>query len=399
MFKYIVFFFLIAIAVYADIENYYVGLRAYEDKFYDVASDNLQEFLKADNSSKEAIFAKYILYKISIATKDYSKAKYYFDMIKNVNDDRFDKKMMLWDEVLLTAQENCEEAYKLIDKTKDPSLVGALVDTKCTFNKITDNASLKQLSNKAKFYYIFQAGDKDKIKEAFNLIDLKNLSNSELKDLSIRLYKLEMMDEFWKVYERYRDKDTVNLAIERVWKTKKYEDVLKSYKYNRHIALLPETYCMVVDAHFKLNREFDCTLIDRCFTSKDANYYKSMIRCLADHKETAKIKRLVSSIPDNETDLFCDLGSYLISAKLLNKNKYNMVKSCSNIDKISEDLITNGFYDEVIMLRTGVNDDSSYYYLAIAYGMKNDRKNLRYCYSMIKNKDLKKQLIQRFKKI
>jgi len=46
-----------------------------------------------------------------------------------------------------------------------------------------------------------------------------------LKDLSIRLYKLEMMDEFWKVYERYRDKDTINLAIERVWKTKKYEDV------------------------------------------------------------------------------------------------------------------------------------------------------------------------------
>jgi len=131
---------------------------------------------------------------------------------------------------------------------------------------------------------------------------------------------------------------------------------------------------MVVDAHFKLNREFDCTLIDKCFTSKDANYYKSMIRCLSDHKDQAKIKKLVSSIPDNETDLFCDLGSYLISAKLLNKDKYNMIKSCPNIDKISEDLITNGFYDEVITLRTGVNDDSSYYYLAIAYGMKMTEK-------------------------
>jgi len=85
MFKYIVFFFLTAIAVYADIENYYVGLRAYEDKFYDVATDNLQEFLKSDNSSKEATFAKYILLQNIPCHKRLTlKQNTNFDMIKNI---------------------------------------------------------------------------------------------------------------------------------------------------------------------------------------------------------------------------------------------------------------------------------------------------------------------------
>lgn len=400
MFGYIALFLILLVSnIYADIENYYVGLRAFEDKFYDVAEDSLKKFIDEDNSSKESDFAKYLLYKIYLNNHEYKKAKFYLDIVKKIKDERFDNNTIIFDEVFLTALENCQEAYKLIDIYKDINLTKALLGTKCSLDNSTDIVDLHSLSDIMKFHYIMQIENREKIKETFELIDKKKLSNAELKALSIKLYKLELMKEFWDIYERYRDKDTINLAIERVWKTGKYEDVLKSYKYNSKIQLLPETYCMIVDANFKLNRSFDCSIVDKCFSEKNDSYAKAMFSCLVSNSNEKGLKRFLEGLNDNHTSFFCETGEYLIVNKMLNKVKYSLLKKCDNLYNMSENLLKKLLIDDLIILHRDIKDERSYFYLAYSYGLKNNKKELKKYYSMVGDIKLKDRLKKRFKKI
>lgn len=389
--------FLIATSLHADIESYYVGLKAYEDGFYDISAMNLEEFLKNDNDSKEAVFAKYILYKIYLKQKDYKSAWKYLNMIKTINDDRFDNRSIIFDEVFLTALDNCSMAYQLIEKNRDYSLNRALLGTKCAIDNNTD-IDLNELPDKMKFSYIMQIDNRDMIKKAFSLINLKNLSKEEIKQLSIKLYKYELMNEFWATYETYRDQDTINLAIERVWKVGKFDDVIKAYNYNKKLTLLPETYCVVLDAHFKTNRKVEYSIIEKCFVNKDERYYKALIRAYSDNNDIPKLRKLINSLPDNSTNILCELGSTLIISKLLDKKNYSALATCQNIDNISDDLLKHGLSEDLILLRKNISDDRTNYYLAYAYGLQNKKRLLKEYFNRLKDKELRNIILKRFKK-
>jgi|GEM_PF-4371911 hypothetical protein len=382
---------------FADIENYYVGLKAYGDGFYDISIINLEEFLSQDNSSKESIYAKYLLYKSYYKQKDYKNAKLYLNMIKDINDDRFDRRSIILDKIFLTALDNCTSAYKIIEENKDYTLNEALIGTKCAIDNKSD-IDISQLDDKMRFFYIMQVDSRDKIKNAFDMINLKNLSKDEIKQLSIKLYKYELMNDFWKTYEIYRDKDTINLAIERVWKVGKYDDVVKAYNFNKKFELLPETYCMVLDSHFKTNRKFNYSIIEKCFTVRDEKYYKALIRAYSDNNDIEKLKKIINSIPDNYTSILCEFGSSLITSNLLDIKNYSRLSNCENLDNISDDLIKKGLAKELILLRKNVNNEKSDFYLAYAYGLMNKKKLLTKYYNAIKDKELKKILLKRFKK-
>ncbi|MEF3255461.1 MAG: hypothetical protein K6348_07880, partial [Deferribacterales bacterium] len=223
--------------------------------------------------------------------------------------------------------------------------------------------------------------------------------NEELKALSIRLYKLDLMNQFWTVYERYRDQDTINLAIERVWKVGKYEDVLKGYQYNRDKKLLPSTYCMVVDANFKLEKSFDCNLVDLCFETKDDNYLKTKLSCLALHGDIKRIKQFVKGIGDNYTTFFCQSAEYLIINDLIETKRYNLFQRCDNLDNLSEELAKRGLWNKLLYLRSGMNDEKSYFYLAYVYGVKNERRQFNKYYNLVKDKNLKDRLLKRFRRV
>lgn len=389
--------FLIATSLHADIESYYVGLKAYEDGFYDISAMNLEEFLKNDNDSKEAVFAKYILYKIYLKQKDYKSAWKYLNMIKTINDDRFDNRSIIFDEVFLTALDNCSMAYQLIEKNRDYSLNRALLGTKCAIDNNTD-IDLNELPDKMKFSYIMQIDNRDMIKKAFSFINLKNLSKEEIKQLSIKLYKYELMNEFWATYETYRDQDTINLAIERVWKVGKFDDVIKAYNYNKKLTLLPETYCMVLGAHFKTNRKVEYSIIEKCFVNKDERYYKALIRAYSDNNDIPKLRKLINSLPDNSTNILCELGSTLIISKLLDKKNYSALATCQNIDNISDDLLKHGLPEDLILLRKNISDDRTNYYLAYAYGLQNKKRLLKEYFNRLKDKELRNIILKRFKK-
>lgn len=374
-----------------------MGLKAYEDGFFDISAMNLEDFLKNDNSSREANFAKYLLYKIYLKQKDYKNAREYLNVVKAINDDRFDNRSIIFDDVFLTALDNCSLAYQLIEKNRDYSLNRALLGTKCALDNNTD-IDLKELPDKMKFSYIMQIDNKEMIKKAFSLLNLKNLSKEEIKQLSIKLYKYELMNEFWVTYETYRDQDTINLAIERVWKVGKFEDVIKAYNYNKKLTLLPETYCMVLDAHFKTNRKAEYSIIEKCFVNKDERYYKALIRAYSDNNDIAKLKKLINSIPDNQTNILCELGLSLITSKILDKKNYNKLATCQNIDNISDELLKQGFTEDLIFLRKDIKNDKTNYYLAYAYGLQNKKKLLKEYYSRLQDKELKSIIHKRFKK-
>ncbi|MCX8084662.1 MAG: hypothetical protein N3C60_07080 [Calditerrivibrio sp.] len=380
---------------WSEIESYYVGLSAYNDGFYDISAMNLEEFLQKDNRSKEAIFAKYLLYKIYLLKKDYVKAKGYFYQINGIDDNRFDKRGMIFDHVYITAMDNCTQAYDLIEKYRDYSLKNALLGTSCSIDNNTE-IDPENLSDRLRFYYIMQIDKVDSIKKAFSLINLSNLSNDEIKQLSIKLYRLELMTEFWKAYNRYRDKDTINLAIERVWKVGKFEDVLKSYQYNKHIDLLPESYCMILDAHFKLNKEVDINLIDRCFVEKNDRYYKSLIKVYSDKNDVKRLKHLINTIPDNYTFILCEIGYPIIKANLLEQKNYQYLRKCGNLDNITDQLLKEGMASSVINLRKGLNDQMSIYYSTYAYGLIRDKKNLKRFYGLLTDEELKNKINKRF---
>ncbi|MGC9061837.1 hypothetical protein [Calditerrivibrio sp.] len=396
-FFYLFFVLLASNIAFAEIDSYYVGLKAYQDGFYDVSLINLEDFLKTDNASKEAIFAKYLLYKIYLKQNNIQKAKEYFQMIKDLNDDRFDNKSMSFDEVYLTAIDNCSKAYAIIDQKKDYSLNKALIGTKCAIDNST-NIDIQELPDSLKFSYIMQINDKALIKKTFEMLNLKNLTNEQIKQLSIKLYKYELITEFWKAYETYRDKDTINLAIERVWKVGKYEDVIKGYNYNRQHALLPETYCMVLDAHFKTNKKVNYSIIEKCFTAKDEKYYKALIRAYSVNNDIPMLKNLINSLPDNQSNILCELGSSVITANLLDKKNYKRLINCENIDNISNDLLQQGLTFHLIQIHFGMENQKSYYYLAYAYGLEGKKKLLKKYYDKITVKDLKNNIYKRFKR-
>ncbi|MEF3255281.1 MAG: hypothetical protein K6348_06945, partial [Deferribacterales bacterium] len=185
MFKRLILIFLLFTKLlFADIESYYVGLRAFEDGFYDVSAYNLEDYLNEDNSSDKAVFSKYILYKIYLIKKNFDKSRFYLNQIKELDDKRFDKIEIAKDNVFLTALNSCEEAYRLIDELRDPNLYKALLGTNCAIDNNTENIDPMLLPDKMKYFFILQTNDIEKIKEAFKHLDLKKLANEELKALS-----------------------------------------------------------------------------------------------------------------------------------------------------------------------------------------------------------------------
>lgn len=391
------FILLVSRIAFADIDSYYVGLKAYQDGFYDISLMNLEDFLKTDNASKEAIFSKYLLYKIYLKQNNIPKAKEYLQMVKDLNDDRFDNKSMAFDEVYLAAIDNCSKAYEIIDQKKDYSLNKALIGTKCAIDNSTD-IDIKELPNSLKFSYIMQINDRELIKKTFDMLNLKKLTNEQIKQLSIKLYRYELITEFWKAYETYRDRDTINLAIERVWKVGKYDDVIKGYNYNKQHTLLPETYCMVLDAHFKTNKKINYSIIEKCFTEKDEKYYKALIRAYSENNDIPRLKNLINSLPDNQSKILCELGSSIITTDLLDKKNYKRLINCENLDNISSDLLQQRLTSPLIQIHNSIENQKSYYYLAYAYGLDGKIKLLKKYYDKIKDKNLKNIIHKRFKR-
>ena len=81
-------------------DDYFVGLKAYEDGLYDVAKSCLSNYLSHEDKSQKAGFATYILYQVYMAQNDFKSAQYTFTQLANFKDSRFDKQKMLKDQML-----------------------------------------------------------------------------------------------------------------------------------------------------------------------------------------------------------------------------------------------------------------------------------------------------------
>ena len=87
-------------------DDYFVGLKAYDDGLYDVAEYCLANYLKYENKSQKAGFATYLLYQVYMSQGNYKAAQYSFAQLANFKDSRFDRQKMLKDQMFIETKLN-----------------------------------------------------------------------------------------------------------------------------------------------------------------------------------------------------------------------------------------------------------------------------------------------------
>ena len=400
-FLFLVIFLFVSVNCFADKSDYFVGLKAYKDGFYDVAKISLEDFIKTADNGSDKVYSEYLLYIIYSKENNKEKAKYYFNLIKDIDDKRFDQKALKQDKIRMLLDEDCNKAASMILNKPDKVYLSMYAASKCP---ITDNLSVlyykvKGLSVNVKLNVIAKIENKpETVAKIFNTLNLKKLNKRQLEYFGDYFYVHKNYDMFWKVYQNLKTDKFVNLALDRLWEIKDYKNYVRSYEYNKNsYKISSANICRAVKAYQTLKRNYDCNLIDYCFTDKkDKNFYVSKLGCIIDKNNKEDIINFLSSMNKNDISYICDFTEYLVANDFYNEKILPSFSGCKQSSKIADILINKDKADDIIKLFENSNNDNSNYYVCLAYIMKKDYKTAKTYMEKVKDEKLKKDLSEYF---
>ncbi len=401
-FSLIIFFILFyTLICFADKSDYLVGLKAYDDGFYDVAKISLEEFLTTAENNSEKTYAQYLLYLIYKREKNEEKTKYYFNLIKDVKDKRFDMRALKQDKIKMLLKEDCNKAAEMVLNKPDKIFLSMYAVSNCP---ITDNISsfyynIKGINTAVKLKVISKIKNKpETVAKIFNTVNLKKLKKGQLEYFGEYFFLNRNFDMFWKVYQNSKTDKMVNLALNRLWEIKDYKNFIRSYEYNKNsYKILPSNTCRAVQAYNTLKKTYDCNLIDSCFTSnKNKDFYVSKLGCYIEKKDKEQIIKFVSSIDKNDIKYICEYTEYLVANNFYNEKILPLFSNCKQSSNVADILIDKNKPDEVIKLFINLNNDTANYYICMANIMKKDLITAEKYFKKIKNKKLKQELNEYF---
>ena len=380
----------------ADINDYLVGLKAYKDGFNDIAKENLENYLSHHNERKNEIFAHYILAHIYFDDKDYKKVIAHIDFIEGKKDERINLNEISNMKMYALVKTNCADAKKYLSEHLDDEIFSIYFQSECKKddefisilcnNKSTANIRLKVMYNLGNI-----SGNVDNL---INCLDLKDINNSDLKDLGIHFYKQKAFAYFWKIYEIYRDDLIVNLALERLWFhtndnefLKIFQDSYKKYKINRI------NFCRAFKIYNDKKLKYDCNILDGCLNN-EKDLYEAKVSCYLGNNQVGELNEYIKRHKGSRSllDALCSCGQYIISEKIYDLEILKNLSKCSNRAEYARMLLEKDNYDDIFVILENPIKEEDFFYIALAYKKIGNNIKFNEMKKNIKNVELLKTL-------
>lgn len=386
MLRLILIFFLTFSVSYADRFDFTVGLKAYNDKLYDVAIMSLEDYLKSPDDNKTSNYAKYALYRSYLLTEDYQNSMKYLEDLETLNDERFDKNLMRSDKTFILTRTDCKMA-EMYSKN-DLTLENLVTNSDCSLSedfiknlipRMNDSRTLTKLFYKS-MEYVETAG------QIFEKISLKSVSDKDKSLMGKYFFKNKDYDHFWEVYKFYKDDDLVNLGLARLYETENYEGVIRSFEFNSKYNITNNNFCRAISSYEKTSKNYDCDILDKCITD-NKQITVSKTACYIKNNEAVKLEKFVTSLSTKDFQNVCKSLEYAVSKNIYTNNILSKLNLCGNYPEIGKILFANGKYSEIPLVIKEGKSDEDYLLLAGAYEKLGDKTKSELYISKIKNKE------------
>ena len=381
---------------YSELNDYYIGLKAFRDGFYDYAAENLEEYLKGELEEEKKLYAMYMLYLSYFNDGDLEKAFYYLDNVYGKQDSRFDRSSMKKNKMHIYTKNNyCELAKQFLIKEYDDINALQYIYSTCPIDtEVIDSLKGNEVSKNIKMTTIEKLkANPDIVLDIFDSMNFKELSDKERQYFGIYFFKNNNFDAFWKIYHKYRDNELVNLALERLWMIGELSNFAKSFEYNeKKYSIYPTNYCRITKIYKESGKPYDCDLIDYCFNEKHDDFYLLKTGCYLKNGNKNQIVAYLESIPEAKVNNICVYAKYIIAKHFYNTIILDMLKSCKEKYDIAEMLVAMEKPDDIIRLMGSYETDYDFYYMAIANIIKNNMTLAEKYKNKIKDVELERKL-------
>ena len=352
-------------------DDYFVGLKAYEDGLYDVAKSCLSNYLSHEDKSQKAGFATYILYQVYMAQNDYKSAQYTFTQLANFKDSRFDKQKMLKDQMFIETKLSCDGAKNLLLTYPKNEYLEVYVKSSCVVDKEVIGLLSKIDVPAETLYVVLEKVQKDKALVFSTYDNLKpekrtpKLTNFYGK----YFYSNNMKDEFYALYKIYQDSELASYVMDDTWKTGDYKKYIEAFKkeVKADYKLDKVVYCRMIEASNKEMLNFDCMLVDKCLGTKSPDYNKTKLACYMRKEDKENIAWFIGTLTVQDTLKLCEYGKYIIGKNLYNTKFLNKFEKCPDKASMYESLLKFKDYNAILKLGDGADTQLDTAYMAIAY--------------------------------
>ncbi|MBZ4644026.1 MAG: hypothetical protein JG767_1635 [Deferribacteraceae bacterium] len=369
---------------FAADEDYLVGLSAFEDGLYDVASESLEDFIASANDAEKVIYAKFILYRSYLLENKFEKALDTLSQIENINDKRLDKTLIKKDKIFILTKTDCEKAAI---EANGKELIQIVINSKCNFSDDFAKKALDyKLENSELLNIFYKKVDNYNIAEKiFPKINLVDISNADKEYLAKYFYKNKNYDYFWDVYKVYKNDELVNLALSRLYEIENYDGFIKSFEFNKKYKLSKSNYCKLIKSYEKLGIKYDCALISKCVDKKE-DEVRLTSACIIKNYDPKTYSDFIYSLKSSELKLLCEDIKNAISNDFYNKEILTKFKSCPDLRAAAKTMFKKGKYNEVIDLLTPGNVDEDFILISASYEKLGNSEKAKEYLDKIKDK-------------
>lgn len=352
-------------------DDYFVGLKAYEDGLYDVAESCLSNYLSHENKSQQAGFATYLLYQIYMSQNNYKSAQNTFNQLTNFKDSRFNYQKMLKDQMFIETKLSCDGAKNLLLTNPKNEYLEIYAKSSCAVDKAVTNLLSKIDVSSEALYAVLERVQKDKelVFSTYENLRAEKRTPKLMNFYGKYFYSNNMKAEFELLYKTYQDNELTALVLDDTWKSgnyKKYielfqKEVKKDYKLDKVV------YCRMIEASNKEMVNFDCDLVDKCLGTKNPDFNKTKLACYMRKEDKEKISWFIGTLTVQDTLKLCEYGKYIIGKRLYDIKYLNKFEKCPDKASMYESLLKFKDYNSIIKLGGSGSSQIDIAYMAIAY--------------------------------
>ncbi len=352
-------------------DDYFVGLKAYDDGLYDVAKICLSNYLSKENKSQKAGFATYILYQIYMAQGNYKAAQYTFTQLANFQDNRFNQQKMLKDQMFIETKLSCDGAKNLLLTNPKNEYLEIYAKSACVIDKdITNLLSRINISSET-LYAVLERVQKDKelVFSTYDNLKPEKRTPKLMNFYGKYFYSNNMKEEFYALYKIYQDSELVSLVLDDTWKSGNYKKYIETFnkevKNDYNIDKI--AYCRMIESSNKEMINFDCNLVDKCLGTTNPEFNKTKLACYMKKEDKEKISWFIGTLTVQDTLKLCEYGKYIVGKKLYDIKYINKFEKCSDKTSMYESLLKFKDYNAIIKLGGNTSSQIDISYMTIAY--------------------------------
>ncbi len=356
-------------------EDYFVGLKAYEDGLTDVTKIAFEVFLSKNRQGDEADFARYILYQIYQAEGNIESAKDTLLKIQDSKNYRFNTEKLMSDKMSLLLKTDCELAKKFLI---DDMNAGLLLYTKseCVVDKpLTEAVAQRSYDPRELLFFI----NKIKDTQEHVLIVYDNLSDTEKSEEVLNYYSKyfyinKMKDAFFKLYNEYKTAESLELALNMSWDAGNYKEYITVFDRDIKVdfKLSKATYCRMIEASSRISAKYECDLIEKCLTKKNDTLVKTVIACLIKNGDKDKFAIFIDKLDSKNMREVCKYTGNFIEKDLFTTSSAKRFNTCEDKLSIYKHFVDKKDYNLIMSLAGKGIDQMDFAFMAYVYAQQNN---------------------------